>query len=64
MEVLIFAAARFLKDKSSLSEAIWVSRSIVAGSPRGVSLAKVFSPPNPTASAHHITDGWTLDIRR
>eukprot|EP00959_Pyramimonas_sp_CCMP1952_P388859 8147505-Pyramimonas_sp.AAC.1 len=45
LEVLMFAASRFIKDKAVLSKPIGVSRSIVAGSPRGVSLARVFRHP-------------------
>eukprot|EP00959_Pyramimonas_sp_CCMP1952_P183658 3840221-Pyramimonas_sp.AAC.1 len=41
----MFAAPRLIKDKAVLSKPIEVSRSIVAGSPRGVSLAKVFLHP-------------------
>ena len=45
LEVAAFIGPRFLQERNIASEAVWVTRSLVAGSARGVHLAKLFLHP-------------------
>eukprot|EP00959_Pyramimonas_sp_CCMP1952_P474415 9503429-Pyramimonas_sp.AAC.1 len=45
LEITAFVGPRFLQERTILREAIWSTRSLVAGSARGVGLAKLFLHP-------------------